>query len=72
MRSDFDHRRVEITGPVDRKMIINILKTGANVFITDLEDSITPTWENVLLCSSVSNYIWSQGCLVGGWEGVGK
>jgi len=41
-------RRVEITGPVDRKMIINALNAGANVFMADFEDSTTPTWKNVL------------------------
>lgn len=39
-------RRVEITGPVDRKMIINALNSGANVFMADFEDSNSPTWEN--------------------------
>ena len=39
-------RRVEITGPVDRKMIINALNSGANVFMADFEDATTPTWEN--------------------------
>ncbi|HSN98696.1 MAG TPA: malate synthase A, partial [Candidatus Nanopelagicales bacterium] len=38
-------RRVEITGPVDRKMIINALNSGANVFMADFEDSNAPTWE---------------------------
>jgi len=41
-------RRVEITGPVDRKMVINALNSGANVFMADLEDSNSPTWENCL------------------------
>ncbi|MFZ6011581.1 MAG: malate synthase A [Bacteroidota bacterium] len=41
-------RRVEITGPVDRKMIINALNSGANVFMADFEDSTSPTWENVM------------------------
>ncbi|MCA9589904.1 MAG: malate synthase A [Myxococcales bacterium] len=41
-------RRVEITGPVDRKMIINALNSGANVFMADCEDSSCPTWENVI------------------------
>jgi malate synthase len=41
-------RRVEITGPVDRKMIINALNSGANVFMADFEDSTAPTWKNVL------------------------
>jgi malate synthase len=41
-------RRVEITGPVDRKMIINALNSGANAFMADFEDSNTPTWENII------------------------
>jgi malate synthase len=41
-------RRVEITGPVDRKMIINALNSGANVFMADFEDSNSPTWKNVI------------------------
>ncbi len=45
---DLQDRRVEITGPVDRKMIINALNSGANVFMADFEDSNTPTWENNL------------------------
>jgi malate synthase len=45
---DLVDRRVEITGPVDRKMIINALNSGANVFMADFEDSTAPTWENVL------------------------
>jgi malate synthase len=43
---DLLDRRVEITGPVDRKMIINALNCGANVFMADLEDSNSPTWQN--------------------------
>jgi malate synthase len=46
--ADLRDRRVEITGPVDRKMIINALNSGANVFMADLEDSNTPTWDNNL------------------------
>jgi malate synthase len=46
--SDLLDRRVEITGPVDRKMIINALNSGAKVFMADFEDSTTPTWDNVL------------------------
>jgi malate synthase len=42
-------RRVEITGPVDRKMIINALNSGASMFMADLEDSNSPTWENNVL-----------------------
>lgn len=41
-------RRVEITGPVDRKMIINALNSGARVFMADFEDSTSPTWNNVM------------------------
>ena len=45
---DLLDRRVEITGPVDRKMIINALNSGANVFMADFEDSSAPTWANVV------------------------
>lgn len=41
-------RRVEITGPAEAKMIINALNSGANVFMADFEDSLSPTWENVI------------------------
>lgn len=41
-------RRVEITGPVDRKMIINALNSGAKVFMADFEDSSSPTWDNMI------------------------
>jgi malate synthase len=41
-------RRVEITGPVDRKMVINALNSGAKVFMADFEDANSPTWENVI------------------------
>lgn len=44
--ADLQDRRVEITGPVDRKMIINALNSGAKVFMADFEDSNSPTWEN--------------------------
>ena len=43
---DLLDRRVEITGPVDRKMIINALNSGASVFMADFEDSNSPTWNN--------------------------
>jgi malate synthase len=46
--SDLLDRRVEITGPTDRKMIINALNSGAKVFMADCEDSLAPTWENVI------------------------
>lgn len=45
---DLLDRRVEITGPVDRKMIINALNSGAFTFMADLEDSSSPTWENCM------------------------
>ena len=45
---DLQDRRVEITGPVDRKMIINALNSGANVFMADFEDSCSPTWRNLV------------------------
>jgi malate synthase len=44
--NDLQDRRVEITGPVERKMIINALNSGANVFMADFEDSNSPTWRN--------------------------
>jgi malate synthase len=46
--ADLLDRRVEITGPVDRKMMINALNSGARVFMADFEDSCSPTWENVV------------------------
>jgi len=45
---DLDDRRVEITGPVERKMMINALNSGAQVFMADFEDALSPTWENVI------------------------
>ncbi|MFZ4737457.1 MAG: malate synthase A [Bradymonadia bacterium] len=45
---DLQDRRVEITGPTDRKMIINALNSGANVFMADCEDATSPTWRNVV------------------------
>ena len=46
--ADLNDRRVEITGPVERKMMINALNSGANVFMADFEDSLSPTWSNVV------------------------
>ena len=46
--SDVAQRHVEITGPVDRKMIINAMNSGADVFMADFEDSTSPTWENII------------------------
>ncbi len=59
---DILDRRVEITGPVDRKMIINALNSGAKVFMADFEDSSTPTWNNLLdghinLCDAIRRTI---------------
>ena len=47
--ADLQDRRTEITGPTDRKMIINALNSGAKVFMADCEDATSPTWANVLL-----------------------
>src|SRR5215472_13496001 len=45
---DLLDRRVEITGPVDRKMVINALNCGASVYMADFEDASTPTWANLI------------------------
>jgi len=59
---DLRERRVEITGPTDRKMIINALNSGASVFMADFEDANCPTWENLVqgqqnLCDAVDGTI---------------
>jgi malate synthase len=64
--SDLMDRRVEITGPVERKMIINALNSGASVFMADFEDSLTPTWANLIqghinLCDAVRRSISFTG-----------
>jgi malate synthase len=46
--ADLDDRRVEITGPVEPKMMINALNSGARVFMADFEDALSPTWSNVI------------------------
>ena len=46
--SDLDDRRVEITGPAEPKMTINALNSGARVFMADFEDSLSPTWANIV------------------------
>ena len=56
---DLQDRRVEITGPTERKMTINALNSGANVFMADFEDANSPTWENLIqgqlnLCDAVA------------------
>ena len=60
--ADLADRRVEITGPVNRKMIINALNSGASVFMADFEDSNSPTWSNCIdgqinLCDAVRKTI---------------
>jgi len=59
---DLKDRRVEITGPTDRKMLINALNSGANVYMADFEDSHTPTWNNniqgqINLCDAVNGSV---------------
>lgn len=59
---DLQDRRVEITGPVDRKMIINGMNAGASVYMADFEDSTSPTWTNLVegqlnLCDAVDGTI---------------
>ena len=59
---DLQDRRVEITGPTDRKMVINALNCGAKVFMADCEDANAPTWRNMLegqvnLCDAVDRSI---------------
>jgi malate synthase len=44
----FNRRRVEITGPVDRKMVINALNSGSDCYMADFEDSTAPTWQNLV------------------------
>jgi malate synthase len=46
--ADLQDRRVEITGPVERKMVINALNSGASTFMADFEDSCTPAWDNMI------------------------
>jgi malate synthase len=63
---DLLDRRVEITGPVDRKMIINALNSGANVFMADFEDANAPSWTNCIegqinLCDAVRRTITFDG-----------
>lgn len=46
--ADIQDRRIEITGPVDRKMVINALNSGAKCFMADFEDATSPTWSNII------------------------
>ena len=45
---DLQMRHVEITGPTDRKMVINALNSGADMYMADFEDSLTPSWRNIV------------------------
>ncbi len=59
---DIMDRRTEITGPTDRKMVINALNCGANVYMADFEDATTPSWDNLIegqvnLCDAVRRMI---------------
>jgi len=60
--ADLQDRRVEITGPVERKMIINALNSGARVFMADFEDSLSPTWESVME-GQVNLSDWANGTI---------
>ena len=63
-------RRVEITGPVDPKMVINALNSGANCYMADFEDSTSPTWANLLegqralrkAVAAISLPTWAEIC----------
>ncbi|ELT43846.1 malate synthase [Arthrobacter nitrophenolicus] len=56
-----EDRRVEITGPVDKKMTINALNSGAKVWLADMEDSSTPTWRNVIKGQLNLTDAWNAG-----------
>jgi malate synthase len=63
--ADLQNRRVEITGPTDRKMMINALNSGASVFMADFEDANSPTWDNMIqghinLCDAIEGSISFQ------------
>lgn len=57
--ADLQDRRVEITGPVDRKMIVNALNSGAKVFMTDFEDASSPTWANMIEGQANLKDLWN-------------
>ncbi len=64
--ADLVDRRVEITGPIERKMIINALNSGANTFMADFEDASSPTWEQMMdgqvnLCDAIDGTISYTG-----------
>jgi len=60
--ADLRDRRVEITGPVDRKMVINALNSGAKVFMADFEDATSPIWSN-LIEGQINLMDWAIGAL---------
>ena len=69
---DLADRRVEITGPPERKMLINALNSGASVYMSDFEDSNAPTWRNLIegqinLRDAIRREIRIYGT---GWEGL--
>ena len=57
--ADIQDRRVEITGPVDRKMIINALNSGAKVFMADFEDATSPLWANMIEGQANLKDLWA-------------
>ena len=59
---DLQDRRVEITGPVERKMMINAFGCGANVFMADFEDATSPTWDNIIQ-GQVNLYDFARGTM---------
>jgi len=61
--ADLQDRRVEITGPVDRKMMINAFNSGANVFMADFEDASSPTWDNMIL-GQINCMDYARGALL--------
>ena len=68
-RPDYEDRRVEITGPTDRKLVINALNSGAKGFMADFEDANSPTWANqveghVNLIDAIEGTITYDSCLL--------
>ncbi|HEY0053687.1 MAG TPA: malate synthase A, partial [Caulobacteraceae bacterium] len=57
--ADLTDRRVEITGPTDRKMVINALNSGARVFMADFEDATSPTWANLIEGQANLKDLWA-------------
>jgi len=69
--ADLQDRRVELTGPTDRKMVINALNSGANVFMADFEDASAPTWSN-MVDGQLNLYDFAHGGLEFTDPGSGK